>query len=96
MCVWTNQLRFYNQNYQRYNIDRGFERKIRQAAHEWLKEYLVKNFVSFLEEMGGWADIHDYYRYHSGSNGGGLLAKVAMVGLAAVAFSGLINRLSNS
>lgn len=80
-----------------YNIDQGLERQIRQEAHMWLKEYLVKNFIPFLEEMGGWADIHDYYRYHtSDPSSGGMLAKVAMVGLAAVAFSGLINRLSNS
>ena len=88
-------LSFYDQYHQRYSIDSDFEGQVRKETHKWLKKYLIKSFVPFLREMGGWDDIHDYHKYHTTDNSG-MFAKVAMVGLAAAMFGGLLNRLSNS
>merc|ERR1711931_622261 len=87
--------RFYNQYHQRYSIDSDFESQVRRETHKWLKKYLIKSFVPFLREMGGWDDIHDYHKYHT-TDSGGTFAKVAMVGLATAGLVGLLNRLSNS
>jgi len=84
--------RFYDQYHQRYSIDSDFESQVRRETHKWLKKYLIKSFVPFLREMGGWDDIHDYHKYHTADSGGGAMAKIAMVGLAAALFY----RLSNS
>ena len=86
-------LSFYDQYHQRYSIDSDFECQVRQEAHKWLKKYLIKSFVPFLREMGGWDDIHDYHKFHTTEWS---VSKVAMVGLAATMFVGLLNRLANS
>lgn len=52
--------RFYREYRDRYDLNSNFESSIRNESNAWLKEYLAKEFNSFLESMGGWDDIHDY------------------------------------
>ena len=91
----TNSLRFYDDKHQRYSIDSDFESKVRTETHKWLKKYLIKSFVPFLREMGGWDDIHDYHKYHT-TDSNGMLAKLGLAAAGVGLALGLLNRLSNS
>ena len=48
-----------------FTFDSEFRLLLRYHFEETISKYLVEHYTSFILGLGGWSDLHDYFRAHS-------------------------------